>query len=111
MNNIIKDVEDLKEKVLNSDEYKDYIKYRTLLDNSVEINEIIDKIKETQQTIIKNNEIQKNTDKEELELESLYKKLNSYEDYTNYINSSKKLNEIITYIQKEFENYFNKFVI
>ena len=111
MNEIINDIEDLKTKILNSDEYKDFKKYEKILDNNEEINKLITKIKKVQQTIIKKEDKSLDTEKEEIELNSLYKKLDTYLDYTNYINSSKKLNEMITYIQKEFENYFNKFII
>ena len=111
MNDIINDVEELKEKVILSYEYKEYKKCEEILDNNKEINEIINKIKKVQQTIIKKEDKNDEVDKEKIELNSLYEKLNTYSEYTSYINASKKLNEMITYIQKEFENYFNKFII
>ena len=111
MNNVIKEVETLKEDILNSDEYKEFKKYETILDNSKEINNIITNIKRLQQQIIKKEDKNQDTDKEEIELQSLYKELNTYDDYVKYIESSKKFNELITYIQKEFENYFNQFII
>ena len=111
MNDILNDVENLKQKVLNSDEYKNFKKYEEVLDNNKEINSIINNIKKVQQTIIKKEDKNENIDKEQIELNTLYKKLDTYSDYKNYIESSKKLNEIITNIQKEFENYFNKFII
>ena len=111
MNDILKDVEELKNKVLNSDEYKNFKKYEQVLDNNEEINAIIDNIKKLQKQIINKEDKNQNIDKEKIELETLYKKLDTYSDYNNYINSSKKLNEIITNIQKEFEYYFNKFII
>ena len=111
MNEIISDVEKLKQEILNSKEYKEYKKYESILDNNKKINKIITDIKVLQQQIIKKEDKQLNIEKEEIELNTLYKKLNTYSDYKNYIDSSKKLNELITYIQKEFENYFNKFII
>ena len=111
MNNVIKEVEILKADILNSDVYKEFKKYETILDNSKEINTIITNIKRLQQQIIKKEDKKQDTDKEEIELQSLYKKLNTYDDYVKYVESSKKFNEIITYIQKEFENYFNQFII
>ena len=111
MNNILKDVEDLKLKILSSNEYKDFKKYEEILDNNKEVNDIINKIKKIQQTIIKKEDKNEDTLKEKIELNTLYQKLDTYDDYKNYIESSKKLNQIITYIQKEFENYFNKFII
>ena len=111
MNNILKDVEELKNKVLNTDEYKEFKKYEQILDNNKEVNDIINKIKKLQQQIINKEDKNDNVDKEKIELETLYKKLGEYSDYNNYINASKKLNQMITNIQKEFENYFNKFII
>ncbi len=111
MNNIVEEVEKLKDMILSSNEYKDYKKYEKILDNNREINLIIDNIKNVQKIIINKEDKKENTDKEEIELQSLYKKLNTYDEYINYINSSKILNEVITYIQKEFENYFNQFIV
>ena len=111
MNNIISDVENLKENILSSDEYKTYKECERVLDNNKEINDVIESIKSTQKIIINKEDKNENTEKEEIELNSLYQKLNTYKEYTNYIEASKKLNEIITYIQKEFEDYFNKFII
>lgn len=111
MNEILNDIEELKEKILSSKEYKDFKKYESILDNNKEINDIITKIKKVQQTIIKKEDKNENVDKEKIELSTLNQKLDTYSDYKNYIESSKKLNEMITYIQKEFENYFNKFII
>ena len=111
MNEIINDVEILKEKILSSDDYKNYKKYEKKLDENKEIKDIITKIKRLQQIVIKKEDKNECSEKEHIELNSLYKKLDSYSDYKNYIESSKKLNETITYIQKEFEKYFNKFII
>ena len=111
MNDILKDVEILKESIINSNEYKNFKKYEEILDNNEEINKIIAKIKRVQQSIIKKEDKGENIDKDQIELNTLYKKLDTCEDYKNYIESSKILNELITSIQKEFENYFNQFII
>ena len=111
MNDILNDVDNLKIKILNSKEYKDFKKYEEVLDNNKEINNVVNNIKKIQQTIIKKEDQNEDTEKEKIELNTLYKKLDTYTDYKNYIESSKRLNEIITCIQKEFENYFNKFII
>ena len=111
MNNILEDVEKLKIKVLDSKEYKDYKSSEEVLDSNEEINDLITKIKRLQQTIIKKEDKNENVEKEKVELNSLYQKLDTYPEYINYINASKALNEMITYIQKEFENYFNKYII
>ena len=36
MNNILKDIEDLKKEILNTNEYKEYKKYEELLDNNLQ---------------------------------------------------------------------------
>ena len=111
MNDIIKDVENLKDNIINSEEYINYKKSEKELDNNKEIIDIIEKIKNIQKIIINKEDKNENTDEEEIEVNTLYKKLNTYSEYTNYIENSKKLNDMITYIQKEFEDYFNKFII
>jgi len=111
MNEILNDVELLKNKLLDSKEYKDFKKYEELLDQNKEINKVITDIKKVQQTIIRKEDKKEETDKEQIELNTLYNKLDTFDEYKKYIESSKKLNEMITYIQKEFEEYFNKFII
>lgn len=111
MDNIIKKVEELKEIILKSDEYLNYKKYESKLDDNFEINEIIDSIKTLQKQIINKEDKKECTDKEEIEVQSLYKKLDTFDDYRKYIEASKKLNESITYVQKQFEDYFNQFII
>ena len=49
MNDILNDVEKLKQKVLDSDEYKEYKNTEKILDNNKEINNLITKIKKLQQ--------------------------------------------------------------
>lgn len=111
MNDVIKDVEKLKENLINSSEYKNYKKCEKIIDSNKEINEVIDNIKNIQKIIINKEDKKKPTDKEDVQLSSLYQKLYSYKEYNDYIQASKELNEIITCVQKEFENYFNRFII
>lgn len=111
MNSIIEDVKNLKNNILSSKEYLEFKENSKILDNNETIINIINKIKKLQQVIVSKEERNLNKDKEEIELQSLYKKLNTFEEYTNYIKSSKKFNEMLTYIQKTFEEYFNQFII
>ena len=104
MNNILSDIEDLKTDILNTKEYKEYKKYDELLNNNSEVKSLIKEITKLQ----KESERLDNKDIDiENKLEDLFSKLNNIEDYNNYINASKKLNKLITDIQKNFENYFN----
>lgn len=111
MNDVIKKVEELKEVILNSDEYLDYKKCEGILDKNSDINIIIESIKKLQKQIINKEDRNEDVQKEEIEVQSLYRKLDTYKEYINYINASRKLNESITYIQKQFEDYFNQFII
>ena len=105
MNNILKDVEDLKLEILNTKEYKDYKKYEELLDNNSSVKSLIKEITNTQKELVKTNDIDL-----EYKLEDLNSKLYSYKEYSKYIEASKKLNELISNIQKEFEDYFNSLI-
>ncbi len=111
MDNILIEVEKLKNMILETEEYKKFIKSRQILDNNQEINDIIEKIKENQKSIIKKENENKDTTKEEINLRSLYSELDKYDEYKIYLENSKVLNILITGIQKKFEDYFNKFVI
>ena len=53
MNDIINDVNDLKENILKSSEYLNFKKSEKNLDNNKEVNKIITDIKKLQQKIIK----------------------------------------------------------
>ena len=107
MNNILSDIEDLKLDIINSNEYKEYKKYDESLNNNSDIKSLITEIKNLQ----KESEKLGNKDIDiENKLEDLIDKLHSYEDYNKYIESSKKLNELISNIQKNFEDYFNNLI-
>ena len=102
MNDIIENAKELKGLILESREYKSYEKMTKKLDKNKEINKIISDIKIKQQQIVKTKD---NTLEEELNI--LFNKLYSYKEYNDYIDSSKKLNDLITKIQKNFEVEFN----
>lgn len=103
MNNILEEVEELKELIIDTKEYKDYKKNLDLLENNKEINDLIKKITTKQKEVVRNNTNSK-------ELDDLYEELNNIELYKNYIESSKKLNILITNIQNNFQEYFDSLV-
>ena len=107
MNNYLKDIEDLKNDILNTNEYKDYKKYDELLSNNSEIKSLIKEITSLQKESERLGNKDINID---IKLEDLYDKLHSYDDYNKYIESSKKLNELISNIQNNFEEYFNSLI-
>ena len=107
MNNILEDVEKLKQDIIDSNEYKEYKKYNDSLEENEEIKSIIKDIVSKQKELVS----KLNNDKKlEKELDSLYEKLNSYDDYNKYIESSKNLNILLSKVQKNFEEYFNKLI-
>ena len=107
MNNILSDVESLKKDILNTNEYKEYKKYEESLNNNSKVKLLIKEITDLQ----KKSERIGNKDIDiDIKLEDLYNELNNIEDYNRYIKSSRKLNELISNIQKQFEDYFNSLI-
>ena len=107
MNNIINDIESLKQDIIDSNEYKEYKKYNDLLENNDEIKDTISEIVVKQKELVS----KLNNDKElEKELDDLYEKLNSYDDYKKYIDASQNLNVLLSDVQNTFEEYFNKLI-
>lgn len=107
MNNIINEVEELKELILNSDEYKEYKKYEDLLEDNKEVKDLVNKYTSLQKEIVLLEHKNQDTLDKEQELDLFYSELTSIDDYNKYIESSKKLNELITNIQKRFQEFFD----
>ena len=108
MNEILNDVEELKDLIIDSDEYKEYVRITEVLDKNNEINSIINDIKRLQKKIVHQESKKEDTSENEKKLSELFEKLNSFEEYNNYLISAKKLNNLITDIQKKFEVCFNE---
>lgn len=108
MNDILNDVEELKQLIINSDEYKEYIRLTKVLDNNKDINDVIEKIKNMQQEIVHKENKNEDTSLNEKKLSNLFEKLNSFVEYNEYLKSAKNLNKLITKIQKNFEESFNE---
>ena len=70
----------------------------------------IKKIKELQKEVVNKESKKENTDLIEKELDELFYKLHSNKKYNDYITSSKELNDLITDIQKRFEEEFNNII-
>lgn len=107
MNNILKDIEELKQDIIDSKEYKEYKKYNDILENNNEIKSIIKDIVSKQKELVSKLNIDKVLEKE---LDGLYTKLNDYDDYKNYIEASQDLNILISEVQNTFEKYFNSLI-
>ena len=107
MNNVLKDIEELKQDIINSKEYKEYKKYNDILENNKEIKSIIKDIVSKQKELVSKLNNDKTIEKE---LDELYTKLNDYNDYKNYIEASQDLNILISEVQNTFEKYFNSLI-
>ena len=103
LSNLDSSIKELKDEIISSNEYKEYIKAKEVLDNNKDIKDIIKKITSTQKKLV-SGKGDSNLDEE---LDTLYEKLYSYEEYNEYIEVSTKLNILISDTQKELENYFN----
>lgn len=111
MDEILLQALELKNMIINSDEYKEFSKCEKIIDDNDEIKNIINEIKKKQKIIINKEARNIDKEKEEFEVKNLFKKLESYEEYNNYIKSAKVLNSLISDIQKRFTEYFNEFVL
>ena len=107
MNNILSEVEELKELIINSEEYKEYKKYEDLLEDNKEVKDLVNKYTSLQKEIVLLEHKNQDTLDKEKELDLFYSELTSIDDYNKYIESSKKLNELITSIQKRFQEFFD----
>lgn len=103
LSNLDSSIKELKYEIISSSEYKEYIKAKEVLDNNKDIKDLIKKITSTQKKLVSG----KGDNNLEGELDTLYEKLYSYEEYNEYIEVSTKLNILISDTQKELENYFN----
>jgi len=110
MNSIINEVEELKELIINSDEYKEYKKYEELLDTNSRVKELVNKYTSMQKEIVLLESKNNDTSDKEKELDLLYSELTSIDEYNKYLDSSKKLNELITNIQNNFQEFFDSLV-
>ena len=107
MNNIINEVEELKELIIDSKEYKEYKKYDDILENNKEVKELVNKYTSMQKEIVLLESKNIDASDKEKELDQLYEELNNIDEYKKYIESSKKLNKLITNIQNKFQEFFD----
>ena len=103
LSNLDSSIKELKDEIISSNEYKEYIKAKEVLDNNKDIKDLIKKITSTQKKLVSG----KGDNNLEGELDTLYEKLYSYKEYNEYIEVSTKLNILISDTQKELEKYFN----
>ncbi|MBR4830265.1 MAG: YlbF family regulator [Bacilli bacterium] len=106
LSNIDSSIKELKDEILNSKEYKEYISSKEVLDNNKKIKDIVKRITTTQKKLVSG----KGDISLEDELDKLYEELYSYSEYNDYIEKSNRLNILISDTCKELENYFNSLI-
>ena len=102
MNNIINDIDDLFNKLKESNIYKEYLEVTKKLGENKDIKKIINEIKKYQKigTNNKDNSVEK-------KLKELYKKLESYPLYQSYLIIKEQLEDELFNIKELFDKYFN----
>ena len=102
MNDINKKVDDLFDKLEESELYKNYINAKKQLEDNKEIINIINEIKRYQKigTNNKDNSVEE-------KIKELNKKLESYPLYQSYLISKEELEEELFNIKEVFDKYFH----
>lgn len=108
MDSILEDVIKLKEEIKKSKEYINYKKSLNKIENDKKINILIKKIKNIQKEIVNKEAKKINTEKEEAILSILFTNLFEIKEYSEYIDNSRKLNELLSNIQYKFSMELNK---
>ena len=98
-----KELEEVINTIINSDDYKSCIQLKEKMSTNKEICELVDKIKVLQKKYVRENG-------EEVleELKLLEERLNEIPIYVIYMQHLEKVNEMINYVKDEFNDYFYK---
>lgn len=91
--------------ITNSSEYKKCISLKEKMSNNSKLMDKINKVKELQKNYIKSNDL---SIKKELDL--LIDELNDEPLYYNYINNLEKVNEMISFVNDELNDYFYRVI-
>lgn len=105
---LLKKVDELVSLVKETNEYKRYSELKTKLQSNKTIMLLISEIKKLQQEIIKKEYKGINVEKEENDLESLKKELNSYPIYQEYMYLQEDLNNTFQNIRSIIEKSIKK---
>lgn len=98
-----KELEEVINTIINSDDYKSCIQLKEKMSTNKEICELVDKIKVLQKKYVRENG-------EEVleELKLLEERLNEIPIYVIYMQYLEKVNEMINYVKDELNDYFYK---
>lgn len=92
--------------IINSEEYKGCISIKKKMNENSELTNLIEEVKNVQKKYIKSN-YDSNVKKE---LDDIINKLNGIPIYNIYMRNLDKVNEMISYVQDELNDYFDKVV-
>lgn len=98
-----KELEEVINTIINSDDYKSCIQLKEKMSTNKEICELVDKIKVLQKKYVRENG-------EEVleELKLLEERLNEIPIYVIYMQHLEKVNKMINYVKDELNDYFYK---
>lgn len=98
-----KELEEVINTIINSDDYKSCIQLKEKMSTNKEICELVDKIKELQKKYVRENG-------EEVleELKLLEERLNEIPIYVIYMQHLEEVNKMINYVKDELNDYFYK---
>ena len=91
--------------ITNSSEYKKCISLKDKMSNNSKLMDKINKVKVLQKKYIKSNDL---SIKKELDL--LIEELNNEPLYYNYMNNLEKVNEMISFVNDELNDYFYRVI-
>ena len=91
--------------ITNSSEYKKCISLKNMMSNNTKLMDKINKVKVLQKKYIKSNDL---SIKKELDL--LIEDLNNEPLYYNYMNNLEVVNEMISFVNDELNNYFYRVI-
>lgn len=100
LDNAIKEVIDV---IVTSFDYQNCIKIKEKMKENLELMSLISELKDMQKVYVKSNFDINIKNK----LDILEEKLFNIPLYLNYINSLNKVNDMISYVQEDLNDYFN----
>jgi len=110
MNNILNDIDELRNMIISSNEYKNYEHSLSMVEKDEELKKLIKEIISLQKKIVNLEHKKKEVNSLNKELDDKYSSLYSNKKYIDYIDSSKVLNNLLTDVQNRFNKYFNSLV-
>lgn len=103
VNQLNKELDEVINTIINSDDYKSCIQLKEKMSTNKEICELVEKIK-----ILQKKYVRENGEEVLEELKLLEERLNEIPIYVIYMQHLEKVNEMINYVKDELNDYFYK---